>query len=233
MTSSAKLKKILNKWYNANATTAEDNDIFLFYWAFYSSVHKEERIMTRIVKNNVKPTDPCRKVKLQIYYKNKKFIHLLLKNSPDTKREAMQKSYVVYRVTCKPGNCEVLPTTYIGKTTTRLSRQQTLHLSAGATKNHLQQEHNITITRKQLEDNTDIIDSCPDERRLSILEALHIKEKNPRLNIQAVDLQALPSMRRSRQPGSAAASGEDAPSEPANQRLCSPRLAAAEAGRLV
>ncbi|MPC89658.1 hypothetical protein E2C01_084612 [Portunus trituberculatus] len=51
---------------NANATTAEDNDIVLFYRAFYSSAHKEELIMKRIIKNNVKPTDPCRKVKLQI-----------------------------------------------------------------------------------------------------------------------------------------------------------------------
>ncbi|MPC52666.1 hypothetical protein E2C01_046542 [Portunus trituberculatus] len=36
-------KKILNKWYNTNVTTVEDNDIVLFFYrAFYSSAHKQE-----------------------------------------------------------------------------------------------------------------------------------------------------------------------------------------------
>ncbi|MPC83367.1 hypothetical protein E2C01_078075 [Portunus trituberculatus] len=50
----------------------------------------------KIFKKNVKPTDPGRKLKLQIHYKNKKTSHLLLKNSSDTKKEEMQMSHVVY-----------------------------------------------------------------------------------------------------------------------------------------
>ncbi|MPC62157.1 hypothetical protein E2C01_056240 [Portunus trituberculatus] len=65
----------------------------------------------------------------------------------------------------------------------------------GAPKNHLWQECGITITRKIIEDNTRIIDGCLDNTRLNILEALQIKENTPKLNIQAVDLQALLSMR--------------------------------------
>ena len=71
-----------------------------------------------------------------------------------------------------------------------------MHLATGAPKKHLREEHGTNITRKTLEENTEIIDGCNDGRRLSILEALHIKENNPRLNIQAEDLQALPSMKK-------------------------------------
>ena len=38
--------------------------------------------------------------------------------------------------------------------------------------------------------------TCSDTRRLPVLEALYIKELNPSINIQANDLQALPSVRR-------------------------------------
>lgn len=55
-------KKILNNWYNANVTTTKDNNIILFYRAFYSSAYIEERIITKIVRSNVKPTDPERKL---------------------------------------------------------------------------------------------------------------------------------------------------------------------------
>ncbi|KAG0712843.1 hypothetical protein GWK47_017499 [Chionoecetes opilio] len=42
------------------------------------------------------------------------------------------------------------------------------------------------------------IDMCADVRRLPILEALYMKEINPKLNVQANDLQALPSMKRTK-----------------------------------
>ena len=65
-------KKIIDRWYNSNAPNEKKNDIVIFYRAFYSSAHQEdERIITRIVKNIVKPTDPERSVKTLIYYKNK------------------------------------------------------------------------------------------------------------------------------------------------------------------
>ena len=81
-------------------------------------------------------------------------------------------------------------------TTTKLSQRLTSHLTNGAPKKHLHEAHKTKITRQILEENTEIIDNCPDHRRLSILEALYIKELNPSLNIQAEDLQAIPSLRR-------------------------------------
>ncbi|KAG0712010.1 hypothetical protein GWK47_019362 [Chionoecetes opilio] len=49
-----------------------------------------------------------------------------------------------------------------------------------------------------LEESTELVDMCADVRRHPILEALYIKEINPKLNVQANDLQALPSMKRTK-----------------------------------
>ena len=86
---------------------------------------------------------------------------------------------------------------YIGMTTMKLSRRLSYHLSSGAPKKHLQDAHNIPLKRQDLDKNTEILSTQQDPRRLCILEALHTKDLSPNLNIQAIDLQALPSMRRS------------------------------------
>ena len=80
----------------------------------------------------------------------------------------------------------------------KLYRRLTCHLTSGAPKSHLLEQHGIIITRKFLEENTELVDMCADVRRLPILEALYIKEINPKLNVQANDLQALPSMKRTK-----------------------------------
>ncbi|KAG0695838.1 hypothetical protein GWK47_026777 [Chionoecetes opilio] len=110
------------------------------------------------------------------------------------------KYHTIYftRITCKRGNCEVLPSSYIGMTTKKLSRRLTCHLTSGAPKSHLLEKHGIIITTTFLEENTELVDMCADVRRLPILEALYIKEINPKLNVQANDLQALPSMKRTK-----------------------------------
>ncbi len=65
----------------------------------------------------------------------------------------------------------------------KLSRRLTCHLTSGAPRIHLQQQHGIKITRKELEENTEISDMCSDARRLGILEALYIKEFNSRSEV--------------------------------------------------
>ena len=102
-------------------------------------------------------------------------------------------------------------------TTTKLSRRLSYHLTSGAPKTHTEQTHKMKLTRKTLEENTEIIATCNDFRRLPILEALYIKEMEPNLNIQQQDLQALPSMRRNEkqeapsQSGAAAARNTSTP----------------------
>ena len=81
-------------------------------------------------------------------------------------------------------------------TTMRLTRRLSYHLSNGAPKNHTQKMHKVKLERAHLEENTEIIATCNDKRRLEIIEALFIKELNPNLNCQKTDLQALPSMKK-------------------------------------
>ena len=152
--------------------------------------------MRQIIKRNVTPTDPQKRISFTIYFKNKKTSDLLLRNSPKQETNKMQQSHVVYRYTCSQGDCETLPAIYIGMTTMRLTRRLSYHLSAGAPMIHSKKKHGTKLTRKQLEENTEIINMCKNDRRLPILEALFIKNTNPSLNCQATDLQALPSMRR-------------------------------------
>ncbi|XP_050709685.1 uncharacterized protein LOC126994416 [Eriocheir sinensis] len=213
-------RKIMDHWHAATSnTTEEKNNINIYYKSHFSTAYKEdERIMKQIIRRNVTPTDPEKKLNIVIYYKSKKTSHLIMRNSPQEEKTPTQESHVVYRFICKRGICEALPSTYIGMTTMKLSRRMSYHLTSGAPRQHLLQKHNTVLTRKILEENTDIIARCPDERRLPILEALNIKEMEPNLNKQALDLQALPSMRRSaaHQPNQSAAGaqhgeGDDTP----------------------
>ncbi|XP_076056346.1 uncharacterized protein LOC143034295 [Oratosquilla oratoria] len=195
-------KKIIDRWYHTQQdTTEKKEDIKIYYRAFFCMAYKEdERILKQIIKRNVKPTNPEKRINVVIYYKSQKTSHLLLRNSPNMIKEPTQQSHVIYRFTCKRGNCATLPSTYVGMTTMKLSRRLSYHLSSGAPKTHLRQEHHENITRQMLTENTEIITTCPDTRRLPILEALYIKELNPNLNIQSSDLQALPSIRRNTAP---------------------------------
>ena len=71
---------------------------------------------------------------------------------------------------------------YIGMTTMRLSKRISCHAQEGAIYNHYSNIHNRHISRDQLVESIDIIDSAGDPRRLRYLEAIHILEKKPIIN---------------------------------------------------
>jgi len=72
----------------------------------------------------------------------------------------------------------------MGITTTSLSRRITMHLQNGAIKSHFQEHHNSQPTRECLVQNITILNRVKDKRRLTIAEALLIKENKPELNTQ-------------------------------------------------
>ena len=85
---------------------------------------------------------------------------------------------------------------YIGNTTTSLSRRLTTHLQNGSIKNHTRDSHNTTLTRDMLVDNTIILDSAPDVTKLHYLEAIYINLYKPYINVQGgVGTITLPSDR--------------------------------------
>merc|ERR1711874_713607 len=79
--------KILDNWYN-NKESNKVEYIKLYYKSHFSTKYTEdERIMRQIVKKNVTPTDPNKKLLFTIYYKNKKTKDLLLRNSSKKKKK--------------------------------------------------------------------------------------------------------------------------------------------------
>merc|ERR1712121_271651 len=78
--------RILDNWYNKSH--------------FSTKYTEDERIMKQIVKKNVTPTDPNKKLLFTIYYKNKKTCDFLLRNSPKIEKKEIQKSNVIYRYIC-------------------------------------------------------------------------------------------------------------------------------------
>ena len=158
--------------------------IHLYYKNHMSTAHKvDERVIHDIIQNNVACTNSADKLRLTIYYKNRKTSQLLIRNSPVCSDD-LKRTNVVYQFACPHEDCRLRPVNYIGVTTTSLSRRLTMHLREGAPHDHMSHHHNITLTRKQLVENTSVIKSQRCTTRLPIYEALLIRERNPSLNKQ-------------------------------------------------
>ena len=191
-------KRVIDKWYSGQppAPTVEaPSPIRIFYRSHMSSSYKtDERIMKNIIRRNVRPCNAAQQLDFVIYYRSKRTSNLLLKNNMTTPPPPLQRSHVVYEYFCQHEDCGPR-TSYIGMTTTKLSRRLTCHLQSGTIKTHHLQVHNTPLTRKHLEEGTVILASDVDPRRLIILEALYIKTKNPSINLQNDFLLSLPSSR--------------------------------------
>ena len=170
----------LNRWYTGDTPEDTTKNINLFYRAYYhKNYKKDEEALHAIIKNHVSPRDESSRVQLNIYYKNKKSSQLLLRNNPAPPPSDMKKHNVVYLFRCQEVRCSH---SYIGMTTTRLSKRLSCHLQEGAIYKHFQQEHNKRLTRDIVVNSTKVLDSAPDHVRLRFLEALHILELKPTLN---------------------------------------------------
>lgn len=161
----------------------------LYYKNQFSKAYKtDERILKSIIEENVKCTNPDDRLKLIIYYKTQKTSHLIMKNNLRPETEALKQTNVVYQFQCKHEDCEPRNISYIGLTTTTLSRRLTMHLQSGAIKNHYTNKHRQQLTRTNLVENTKIIKKAQDYQHLQILEALLIKKNRPHLNLQSTGL---------------------------------------------
>ena len=160
----------------------------LFYRNFMNNKCKEdERVLKRIVKENVSLKNNRDRLKLVIYYKNMKSRNLIMRNNCAKKPREFAKTHVVYKFRCKKGDCEHLPpreTTYPGLTTDTLSRRLSFHLQNGAIRKHCEAKHGSMITRKEIEKFTSIEYVERDVYRLEILEALIINAGDYEINRQ-------------------------------------------------
>ena len=169
-------------------TPSEGSTHTLFYRNFMNNKYKEdERVLKRIVRENVTLKDNHDRLKLLIFYKNMKSKNLVMKNNCAKKMRELAKTHVVYKFRCKKGDCEHLPprkTTYWGLTTDTTSRRLSFHLQNGAIRKHCEAKHGSMITRKELEMFTSIEYVERDVNRLEILEALIINAGDYEINRQ-------------------------------------------------
>ena len=91
-------KNVLNKWYKRPTTLPlESGNIKLYYRAFMSSKYKEDnKIMRRIITDNIAPVHTSKKIKLIMNYKNIKIKNLLMRNHPKPNEDLLKECMVVY-----------------------------------------------------------------------------------------------------------------------------------------
>ena len=185
------LKQYLNKQ-NNNESQNKPTTHEIFYKNQFSSAYKtDERVIKQIIHNNVICMNENERIKLIIYYDKNTTNSLVSRNNQNAKLPPLKQTNVVYRYNCNIGECELQQHSYIGMTTTTLSRRLTMHLASGGPRNHTQNEHKISITRDMLVKNTNIINSNRDHNRLQIAESLLISKENPLINKQVTGSQRI------------------------------------------
>ena len=142
--------------------------------------------MQSIIKNNVRCKNSHDQIKLIIYYKSQTVTSLVMRNNQAPPTPELQQTNLIYEYNCTLGDCEHLPNaSYVGLTTTTLSRRITMHLQSGGPKDHAAKKHDsAAFTRDALVNNTKIIRRENDFSRLQRYEALLIQQKNPIINNQ-------------------------------------------------
>ena len=90
----------------------------------------DEKILKTLIRRNIFPTDPNKKVKLIVYYNKFKSFNFVIKNNSSPSIGVLQKPNVTYQFKCPLGDCiSDNNNIYVGLTSTTLSRRLTMHLS--------------------------------------------------------------------------------------------------------
>ena len=145
--------------------------------------HKiDERVLADIIQNNVLSINPNKKVKLHIFYKNKKASNFVVRNNLSPPKPPLDQTGLIYEFKCPLPHGQV--ESYIGLTQTTLKQRLSSHTYKGSILDHFQSHHGFRPTKAQLQDNTLILSKATDRYRLFIKEALLISQKQPSINRQ-------------------------------------------------
>ena len=136
----------------------------LFYRNFMHVNYKRDEVaLKEIITNNVNVTDPDSVLNLIIFFKNKKTSQLIMKNFPQMDSDPLKK----HRILCPLDGCNH---SYIGMTTTNLSKRLAVHLQEGNCYQHHVRNHGA-LQRPLLLRRTSIIDKDTDRCHLRLREA--------------------------------------------------------------
>ena len=138
-----------------------------------------------IVHKNCTPIRPYNKLNLTIYYQLRSTSQMIMTNDLARDNSDLKARNVVYEYHCPVGDCvRQKNSSYIGYTTTTLSRRITMHLQNGAPEKHTRTNHGTTLTRSMMVTNTHIIARCNTKQKLTVLEAVFIRDRDPLINRQ-------------------------------------------------
>ena len=152
-----------------------------------SAYKVDEKVIKKIINDNVKCKGENSRLQFVIYYSNMKSKNLVMKNNMSGKKRELSLTNVIYEFTCPENECIHHPTinhVYIGFTTCTLSRRLSMHLQTGAILNHGVQKHKAKIPRKKAEESLKVRYKENHQERLEILEALMIMIEKPEINKQ-------------------------------------------------
>ena len=142
----------------------------------------DERVLTDIIYNNVSSINPHKKVKLHIYYKNRKAANFIIRNNLSPPTPPLLQTGLIYEFKCPFPHGQV--ESYIGLTQTTLKQRLLSHTYKGSIHDHFVTHHGCRPNKSQLEENTSILSKATDRYRLSIKEALFISQQQPSINRQ-------------------------------------------------
>ena len=109
------------------------------------------------IKNNASCFSSDDQLHLITYYKRNTTTNLIIRNNQSPQTPAFKKNDLIYLFTCHDGDCELHNSTYIGQSTTTLSRRLTMHLATGGPKQHTFDSHKNTLNRETIVNNTKIL----------------------------------------------------------------------------
>ena len=169
-----------------NATTTEK--VRLFYKNQMNSAYKiDEKVLKKIINDNVKCKGENSKLQMIIYYNNMKTKNMVMKNNMSGKKRELSQTNVIYEFTCPQNECFHHPTInnrYLGFTTCTVSKRLSFHLQTGAILKHSIESHGRKIDRKTAEQCLKIRYKENNQERLEILEAIMIMVEKPEINKQ-------------------------------------------------
>ena len=150
-----------------------------------SDYKKDEKVLRDIVHRNCIPVQPINDIELIMYYQTPSTAKLVISNNIARDTSDLKATNIVYEFKCPVGDCARRNnSSYIGHTTTTLSRRITMHLQSGAPDKHVRTKHDIQLTRSMMTNNTSIIARCSNRKKLMILEAVYIRDRDPLINRQ-------------------------------------------------
>ena len=181
------VKNFIEKKISGQTKEQENNKINLYYENQMSLNYKvDEKILKDIIKTKTKCINDKDSLNVIIYYKSLKTRHHLIKNNLNS-TSILNKSHVVYKITCPVKDCELSNPFYIGQTQNTISRRLTEHLQFGAIKDHMILKHKSNLTRNHLVDNVTYVKKIENNNKLIIYESLAILNMKPGVNKQNED----------------------------------------------